>query len=157
MHPDLAPLAFLIGVWKGRGKGYYPTIEPFEYLEEATYTPGPGKPFIAYSQRTRRAGGEGEPLHSETGYIRPAGPGTAELVIAQPTGIVEVHTGEVRGNRVEFRTDLVGLSQTAVEVVEARRQFEVEGDTMRYRLWMAAVGQNVQPHLEAVLARVHQP
>lgn len=157
MHPDLAPLAFLIGTWRGRGTGRYPTIETFEYFEEATYTPGPGKPFIAYSQRTRRAGGEGEPLHSETGYIRPAGPGKAELVIAQPTGIVEVHTGEVRGNRVDFRTSLVGLSGTAVEVTEARRRLEVEGGAMRYRLWMAAGGRPMQLHLEAELARVGQP
>ncbi|MDE0168896.1 MAG: FABP family protein [bacterium] len=154
MHPDLAPLAFLIGSWTGRGKGRYPTIEPFEYFEEATYTPGPGKPFIAYSQRTRRAGGGGEPLHSEAGYIRPAGPGKAELVIAQPTGIVEVHTGEVQDGRVDFRTSLVGLSKTAVEVAEARRRLEVEGGTMHYRLWMAAVGQPIQVHLEAELARV---
>lgn len=153
MHPDLAPLAFLIGTWKGRGKGSYPTIEPFEYLEEATYTPGPGKPFIAYSQRTRRAGGDGEPLHSEAGYIRPAGPGRAELVIAQPTGIVEVHSGRVEDNRVEFRTSLVGLSGTAVDVSQARRQLGVAGDTMSYRLWMAAVGEPMQLHLEAALAR----
>ena len=157
MHPDLASLAFLIGVWRGRGKGCYPTIEPFEYFEEATYTPGPGKPFIAYRQRTRRAGGEGEPLHAETGYIRPAGHGKAELVIAQPTGIVEVHTGEVRDNRVDFRTSLVGLSGTAVEVSQAMRELDVVGDAMRYRLGMAAVGQPMQVHLEAELARVSQP
>ncbi len=153
MHPDLAPLAFLIGTWRGRGSGRYPTIEPFEYFEEATYTPGPGKPFLAYTQRTRRAGGEGEPLHSEAGYIRPAGPGKAELVIAQPTGIVEVHAGEVGDNRVEFRTSLVGLSGTAVEVSQARRELDVEGDTIRYRLWMAAVGRPMQVHLEAELIR----
>ena len=154
MHPDLAPLAFLIGVWRGRGRGRYPTIEPFEYFEEATYVPGPGKPFIAYRQRTRRAGGEGEPLHAESGYIRPAGPGMAELVIAQPTGIVEVHAGEVQGNRVCFRTSLVGLSSTAAEVSQVGRRLEVEGDTMRYRLTMEAVGQPMQFHLEAELARV---
>ena len=157
LHPDLASLAFLIGTWRGRGKGCYPTIEPFEYFEEATYTPGPGKPFIAYRQRTRRAGGDGEPLHSETGYIRPAGVGEAELVIAQPTGIVEVHTGKVENDRIAFRTSLVGLSGTAVEVSQARRQLDVAGETMRYQLGMAAVGQPMQVHLEAELVRVNQP
>lgn len=156
-HPDLHPLAFLIGIWRGRGRGSYPTIAPFEYFEEATYDPGPGKPFIAYRQRTRRAGGAGEPLHSETGYLRPAGHGRAELVVAQPTGIVEVHTGEVAVNRIDFRTSLVGLSGTAVEVSRARRQLEVEGATMRYRLRMAAVGQPMQVHLEAELVRITEP
>ena len=152
-HPDLAPLAFLVGTWRGRGTGRYPTIEPFEYVEEAVFTPGPGKPFIAYRQRTRRARA-GEPLHSESGYIRPGGADGAELVIAQMTGIVEVHTGEVAGNRVCFRSRAVRLSPTAVEVSRVERRIRVVGDTMRYRLWMAAVGQPFQVHLEAELTRV---
>lgn len=151
-HADLAPLAFLIGTWKGQGTGRYPTIEPFDYVEEAVFTPGPGKPFIAYRQLTRRAGG-GEPLHSESGYIRPGGPGRVELVIAQPTGIVEVHTGDTDGQRVCFRSRDVGLSPTAVEVSHVERRIEVDGDVMRYRLWMAAVDQSLQVHLEAELTR----
>ena len=157
LHPALVPLEFLIGVWRGSGRGCYPTIEPFEYVEEATYTPGPGKPFIIYRQRTRRAGGEGEPLHSEIGYIRPAAEGEAELVIAQPTGIVEVHTGDVQDQRLDFRTNVVGRSGTAVEVSQVARQLEVDGDAMRYRLQMAAVGQPMQVHLQAELARASRP
>lgn len=153
LHPDLAGLAFLIGVWRGGGKGRYPTIDPFEYVEEATYTPGPGKPFIAYRQRTRRVGA-GEPLHSEAGYIRPVGSGGAELVVAQPTGVVEVHTGDMQGNRIDFRTSLVGLSPTAVDISQVERRIEVDGHTMRYRLGLAAVGQPIQVHLEAELVRM---
>lgn len=152
-HPDLDSLAFLVGTWRGRGNGRYPTIEPFEYVEEAIFTPGPGKPFIAYRQRTRRASG-GEPLHSESGYIRPGGADGAELVIAQPTGIVEVHTGEIGSNQVHFRSTDVRRSPTAVEVSRVERSIRVVGDAMRYRLWMAAVGQPFQVHLEAELARV---
>lgn len=152
-HPDLAGLAFLLGVWKGRGRGCYPTIEPFEYLEEAVYTPGPAKPFIAYRQSTRRAGGEGEPLHAEAGYLRPGERGAAEAVIAQPTGIVEVHTGEVDGGRVRFRSAAVELSPTAAEVEQVERLIRVEGNVMHYRLAMAAVGQPLQIHLEAELVR----
>lgn len=152
-HPDLDSLTFLVGAWKGPGSGRYPTIEPFDYVEEAVFTPGPGKPFIAYRQRTRRAGG-GEPLHSESGYIRPGGTDGVELVIAQPTGIVEVHTGEIGSNQVRFRSREVRLSPTAVEVSRVERCIAVDGDTMRYRLWMAAVSQPFQVHLEAELSRV---
>ncbi len=94
-HPDLARLTFLFGTWKGQGSGRYPTINPFEYLEEASFNPGPDKPFVTYRQRTRRVG-NGEPLHSETGYIRTTDPDRIELVIAQPIGIVEIHTGRDR-------------------------------------------------------------
>lgn len=153
-HPDLDSLAFLVGTWRGNGTGRYPTIEPFEYVEEAVFTPGPGKPFIAYRQRTRRAGAAGEPLHSESGYIRPGGPDGAELVIAQPTGIVEVHTGEIDGHQVHFRSEDVRLSSTAVMVSRVERRIRVVGHAMRYRLSMAAVGQPLQVHLEAELTRV---
>ena len=154
LHPDLDALSFLIGVWRGAGRGRYPTIDPFEYVEEVRYAPGPAKPFIAYRQRTSRAGaGGGEPLHTEAGYIRPAGAGRAELVITQPTGIVEVHTGEVEGGRIDFCSTVVGRSPTAVEVSRVERRLRVEGGVMRYRLDMAAVGRPMQNHLEAELVR----
>lgn len=154
LHPALASLEFLIGVWRGSGRGCYPTIEPFEYVEEATYSNGPGKPFIAYRQKTIRSGGGEEPLHAETGYIRPVGPDAAELVISQPTGIVEVHTGQVKGSRIDFRTSFVGSSPTATDVREVHRRIQVGANTMSYRLGMKAVGQPMQIHLEAQLVRV---
>ena len=153
LHPALAPLAFMIGTWKGEGRGCYPTIEPFEYVEEATYSPGPGKPFIAYTQRTRRVGND-EPLHTEFGYIRPIPSGGAELVVSQPTGIVEVHTGDVEAQRISFRSRLVGLTPSAVRVEQVERRIMVADDTMHYRLAMEAAGQAMQLHLEAELVRI---
>ena len=95
LHADLEHLVFLLGSWKGKGTGDYPDIDPFEYLEVSTFT-HVGKPFIAYAQRTRDLA-TGEPLHAETGYLRPVDAGRAEFVIAQPTGIVEIHDVEIRG------------------------------------------------------------
>ncbi len=153
LHPDLAELAVLVGTWRGEGHGDYPTIEPFDYVEEVTFSAPATKPFLVYGQKTTRAG-TGEPLHIETGYLRPAGPGRVELIIAQPTGIAEVHAGTVTDGRFDLRSETVALTPTAKEVVTVHRHLRVDGDLLSYRLEMGAVGRPHQLHLEAELRRV---
>src|SRR6058998_1208957 len=88
LHPDVLPLAGLVGTWRGEGAGEYPTITPFRYSEEVTFR-STGKPFLAYEQRTW-ALDDGRPLHSEMGFWRPQPGGGLEVVLAHPTGVVEV-------------------------------------------------------------------
>lgn len=151
-HPDLDELAFLIGTWSGTGHGDYPTIEAFDYHEEITVSPLPGKPVLVYQQRTRH-GTTNAPLHAETGYYRWGGAGRAELVLAMPTGIVEVHGGSIDGTHLHLRALVVESAPTAVEVTDVERHIQVEDDVMTYRLSMAAVGQPLQVHLRATLRR----
>jgi hypothetical protein len=151
LHPDLEPVRFLVGSWRGSGHGQYPTIEPFSYTEEASFGPGPGKPFLLYIQRTRAD--DGAPLHSETGYLRmtPDGP---ELVIAQPTGLAEVHSGRQDGPALEFRSSSVQATSTAKAVGEVVRRLSVSGDELSYTLDMAYADVPLMLHLEATLSRV---
>ena len=149
-HPEIAHLTFLLGTWHGRGEGDYPTIEPFSYQETVVFGHG-GKPFISYSQRTR---GDDGPLHSETGYVRPAPNGAAELVVAQPTGIVEIHEGTVESEVVRFESRQVIHTPTAKAVSRVSRTIAVAGDVLTNELWMEAVGQDHQWHLRASLHRV---
>ncbi len=151
-HPDLASLEFLIGTWSGSGHGVYPTIEPFDYDEEITIAALGPKPMLRYSQLTWKPDTR-EPLHSEFGYIRPVGVHSAELVIAQPTGITEIHSGNLNGSRIGFRTVSVGRAPTAKEVTTVERTIEVDAEQLSYELWMGAVGQPHQIHLEARLQR----
>lgn len=155
LHPDLDELAFLIGIWRGAGSGEYPTVEDFEYEEEVSFAPLPGKPVLLYTQRTRQAGTP-EPLHSEVGYLRSGGPGRVELALAQPTGLVETHAGTVEGGHIHLRSLAVERTPTAKEVTDVERHIEVAGDLMRYRLSMAAVGEPLQVHLRAALRRVEE-
>ena len=155
LHPAAEPLAFLLGTWSGPGSGSYPDIEDFRYLETVTYS-HMGKPFFAYSQRTKHPD-SGQPMHAETGYVRAIDATTAELVIAQPTGIVEVHTGTIAGSMVTFESTSVVGSPSAKEVVTVRRHIEVDGDTMTYRLAMGAMGKPHQHHLAASLERSEAP
>ncbi|OBJ90963.1 peroxynitrite isomerase [Mycobacterium asiaticum] len=155
LHPNLAPLATLLGVWAGRGAGEYPTIEPFEYLEEVVFS-HVGKPFLSYGQKTK-AVADGKPLHAEAGYLRVPRPGQVELVLAHPSGITEIEVGtySLSDNVIELEllTTSVGLTPTAKEVTALGRSFRVDGDELSYSLRMGAVGQPVQHHLSAVLRR----
>jgi hypothetical protein len=144
-------LGFLLGTWRGSGVGTYPTITGFDYDEEVVFGAIPGKPFVTYTQRTRSP--EGAPLHAEAGFFRSPTVGVAEVVIAQPTGIVEVLAGTLDGSVLEVSSSVVAGTPTAVEVTAVTRRVEVDGDTLRYRLGMAAVGQPLQVHLEAELTR----
>ena len=151
LHPDLQPIAFLIGTWAGRGAGEYPTIESFEYFEEITIGHA-GKPFLSYAQKTKHAE-TGLPLHAEAGYFRPSGANAVELVIAQPSGIVEVLEGTLNRQSLDLIANLVGLTSSAKSVTEVHRQIQVEGDTLSYQVAMAAVGLPLQHHLAADLHR----
>lgn len=142
----------LEGEWAGRGHGSYPTIEDFDYLETVVLARLPDKPILAYTQRTRSP--SGAPLHAESGFYRFDGDGGVELVIAQPTGIAETHRGEITDTGLELVMTGLVTTPTAVEVREVRRRLSVVGDSLTYRLDMAAVGQDLTLHLEGELGRV---
>lgn len=149
IHPNLEPLAFLLGTWRGEGAGEYPTIDDFGYIEEVTFG-HVGKPFISYVQRTRDSTTD-RPLHSESGYIRAGDAGELEMVIAQPSGIVEVHNGSRNAQTLTFRAASVHVTATAKSVTDVVRSITVDGETLTYEVAMAAVGLPLQHHLAAKL------
>lgn len=151
LHPDLAPLDFLVGTWQGRGRGHYPTIEPFEYAETVTIG-HVGKPVLAYGQRTIDAG-DGRPLHAESGFFRLHG-GAVEFVCAQPSGHTELATGLLDGTSMRLVSSSVVGTPTAKSVVSIERDLRVDGDILSYDLYMAAVGVDLTHHLHAELQRV---
>jgi THAP4-like, heme-binding beta-barrel domain len=158
LHPDLEALAPLLGTWAGRGTGKYPTIAPFEYLEEVVFS-HVGKPFLAYAQKTK-AVADGKPLHAETGFLRAPRPGVVELVLAHPSGIAEIDVGtySVTGDLIEMEMStspdgVIGLTPSAKEVTALGRSLRIDGDELSYSVQMGAVGQPLQGHLAAVLHR----
>jgi hypothetical protein len=159
LHPDLEPLRALLGTWSGTGTGSYPTIESFSYVEEVIFG-HIGKPFLAYSQKTRNATTD-LPLHAETGYWRLIGQRQLEVVLAHPTGILELQLGSLDHTAdgaataavMDLRSSAMVGSPTAKAVTEVHRRFELAGDVLRYELSMAAVGLPLTHHLSAELHR----
>jgi hypothetical protein len=152
LHELCLPIEGLLGTWRGRGRGAYPTIDDFEYEEESRFF-HVGKPFVAYTQRTWDPADD-KPLHSEMGYWRPQVGGGIEVVLSHPFGYAEVTSGTVEPGRISLEsTSLVPM--TGAKAIEAvNRTITFDQDLLTYKISMAAVGKPMQFHLEATLARV---
>ena len=151
--PDaLAPLAFLLGTWRGEGVAGYPTIETVGYGQQVDFRPY-GKPALEYSSRTW-ALEDGRPMARESGYWRLAPDGTVEVLLAHPTGIVEVYLGTVWATTIDITTDVVARTLSAKDVSSLKRRYGLVGEELMYAMDMEAVGQPMQPHVSARLRRV---
>ena len=156
LHPDCAPVAWLLGTWHGNGHGDYPTIEAFDFGQECIFTHD-GRPFFHYLSRSWEVDAAGEKVRDraiETGFLRCRADGTVELLLAHNTGFVEVWYGSSEGAKIELSTDAVVRTHSAKEYVAGHRLYGlVEGDL----LWaydMSAMGHALQPHIWGRLRRV---
>jgi hypothetical protein len=158
IHPSCARLAWLLGTWAGNGHGEYPTIEPFQFGQELIFQQD-GRPFIHYFSRAWIIDEVGEVVRQaaqETGFIRPQPDGTVEWVMTHNLGYVEVWHGELHAEQPRFEvvTDAVARTGSAKQYDGGKRLYGyVDGDLM-YAYDMAAMGQQLQPHLWAQLTRV---
>jgi hypothetical protein len=157
LHPALEHLAFLVGEWQGLGVVGYPTIEEARYEQEMSFSHD-GRPFLAYISKTWLIDDDGKrikPSGCETGFWRPGkNPRDVELLLAHPTGIVELSVGEVVFHKIELVSDLVARTETAKEVSGIRRLYGLVEDDLAYAIDLGAVGQPLQAHLSARLRKV---
>ena len=178
----LIPLAWLIGKWAGAGVIGYPTIEEARFGQEIEFSHD-GRPFLSYRSLTWLLDDDGNqvrPLATETGFWRPISapighaddevaeaaaaaaetaaaetPGTEiEVLLAHPTGFVEIYLGRVRGPRIDLSTDLVARTGTAKEYTAATRLYGLVESDLLWAMDMAAMGQPLQSHASARLKRI---
>lgn len=148
---NLRPLAPLLGTWTGSGAGEYPTIDPFTYTEELTFT-NIGKPFLLYMQKTWSP--TGAPMHTETGYLRMPALDVVELILAQPTGQTELLEGTWAAEGDGFRIVLDGAivnSASAKTVDATKRAYTLRPGSLSTMFAMAAVGVPMKHHLASTL------
>jgi hypothetical protein len=161
LHPALNHLLPYLGVWRGRGRGGYPTIEDFDYAQEIRISHD-GRPFLHYESRAWLLDEQSQPVRPsgrEIGWWRPVTDGDRatddlEALMISPTGIMELYLGKVTGTQVELVTDAVLRTATAKEVSAGHRLFGIVEGALLYAQEMAAVGQPLSPHLSARLVRV---
>lgn len=163
---ELAHLSWLLGRWGGIGEGGYPTSSPFRYEQVVEFATD-GRPFLEYrsvswivdeqNNRIRRAA-------TESGYWRPRPDNGVEMLLAHPTGFVEVWLGRVEvtaivdaritGARMELATDAVVRTESAKEVSSGHRLYGLVEGRLLATYDMAAMGHPLTNHLAIAMQPV---
>jgi hypothetical protein len=154
LHADVAHLAFLLGTWRGRGRGEYPTIEAFDYEEEVRFE-HVGDDYLFYTQRSWSPE-DGAPIHFERGFLRPGGERRVELTVAHVIGLTEVAEGRADGAGFEVATTVIGRTATGMDVNGLERRYRVDGEVLSYEVDMATGATPLRRHLTAELRRVEE-
>jgi hypothetical protein len=150
-------LTRLAGRWVGSGHGQYPTIEPFEFDEETSFSAEPEYPLLRYEQRAWLRP-EREASHWELGVWRVTEDGAVELSTAQDSGRVEVLRGSIAdegedGLRLELKSTYVGNDP---RIVRTERVFTLRAGVLHYVKHMSTTTTPSPErllHLEATLQR----
>lgn len=150
-------LKSLIGEWTGRGRGGYPTIKPFEYIETLRFS-ADDRPMVHYEQITKRRNfgmDEYVSSHWENGFIRLLDDGQVQINNTQSGGRVEVLTGSLEQTKNGFVMRLVSTSfLNDPRMLETTRVIEVDGDTLHFKMLMRIkTVSKMTVHLEAKLIR----
>ena len=155
LDPLLMPIAWMIGRWEGSGKGTYPGTEDFDFGQQVDFAHNGGN-YLHYLSQTFEVGRDGKavrPLTMETGFWRPQGDGTLEVVMSHPEGYTEIWYAKINGAQIELTTDAVVRTSTAEDYAAGRRLYgNVEGD-MLWTLDKAANGLPLQTNLWGRLIR----
>lgn len=155
---ELAHLSWLIGDWGGIGEGNYPTVKPFRYEQNAQFACD-GRDFLEYraiSWIVDEQNNRLRPSDTETGYLRPRPDNGVEMLLAHPTGFVELWLGRVEvtamvdgritGARMELTTDAVVRSDSAMDVSAGHRLYGLASGRLLATYDMVAMGHPLANH-----------
>ena len=150
-------LHVLLGEWSGTGRGEFPTIESFDYIETLSFATD-GRALLHYEQKTRRRRNRESdyvPSHWESGFTRLLPGGKIELTCAQNGGRLERLTGSIEetGTRLVLHLKSVDFLND-IRMLETSRTITVDGDQLHYTQNMRTNAVSALTfHLEAKLER----
>jgi len=155
-NPEVSALvSALIGTWEGNGTGDYPTIEPFTYREETTFSARGDHPALLYEQRTWRQTSDGEVVsHWETGFLRLSSDHSATMINAQG-GRAETMIGTWQRRNNKWRIELTSTAYAGDKrTVKSTRTLTFDDVSLTYEMLMetTATG-SMSLHLTADLTK----
>jgi hypothetical protein len=155
LHPDLMPLAWLVGTWRGKGRGEYPNVPGFQFAQEISFNHD-GRAFLNYFSRSWIIDENDEiirPSASEVGFWRIKEKNVLEVLLVHNTGIAEGWVGLVQGAKIQLAMDQGYSSPTAKIVTAGSRLYGLVEGELFISYDMAAQGQTLQAHLWSSLER----
>ncbi len=158
LHPDLMPLAWLVGTWRGKGRGEYPNVPGFQFAQEVSFNHD-GRAFLNYFSRSWIIDENDEivrPAASEVGFWRIKEKNVLEVLLAHNTGIAEGWVGLVQGAKIQLAMDQGYSSPTAKIVTAGSRLYGLVECELFTSYDMAAQGQTLQAHLLSSLERASE-
>jgi hypothetical protein len=127
-------------------------VPPFRYRESLTIESVPERALLRLTQRTT-VGDSTELSHSEVGYLRLLPELQLELVVAVPSGYVEVHTGKLEGGVMDLTPQTLAGTPSARPVRVVRRRMELADGILHSTVGIALHDEEVAPHVESWLRR----
>jgi hypothetical protein len=161
LHPDLVPLAFLLGRWEGAGVFDFPGAEKCNFGQEVTFGHD-GRGFLAYTSHAWVLDDDGKktsPLETETGFWRVGADRTVDVVMVRDQGVAENWYGELAANKqqIDLATDAIVTTASAAPYSAGKRLYGyVNGDLM----WVgekATPDISLRPYMSAQLKKVVDP
>ena len=141
-----------LGRWEGEGRGLWDGVPPFRYRESLAVEAVPERALLRLTQRTT-VGDSTELSHSEVGYLRLLPQLQLELVVAVPSGYVEIHTGRLEGGVIELSPQTLAVTPSARPLREVRGRMELADGTLHNTVGIAVHDEEVAPHVESWLRR----
>ena len=127
-HEALKPLCWLEGTWRNEspGKGQFPTIKPFQFMEELKFT-SVGQPIFNYRAESWYPDTKA-PMHFECGFLKII-PNTNKLVflLTHTFAVTTIQEGEVCDKQIVLTSTSIerpteGGNATKVLKVTFRRK-----------------------------------
>ncbi|GAB2471452.1 FABP family protein [Xylanimonas ulmi] len=168
LAPEVYPLAWLVGGWRGEGVIEHPAVGKRAFVNDVVFDHD-GGPYLRYESTVRvlEAGpDDGTVWSTETGYWRvssdrPEGLDEAshalEVLLADASGRLSLFLGVVGNGRIDLATDFVARTATASEVTAAKRVYGLVEGSLLWAEDLAAFGHPLRSYASAQLARVETP
>ncbi|KAJ8934466.1 hypothetical protein NQ314_013341 [Rhamnusium bicolor] len=151
VHESLDPLRWIIGKWRSTSAdGFSPTIEPFTFCEEISFT-SVGQPILNYSSVSWHPT-KHSPMHLESGFLR-IKPGTTDVsfMVAHNFGLTSLEEGTVTDNILQVKTSHIGRMNFAKEpkVIEIARSYKlIEEGKLELILLISTANTPLNQHLK---------